>query len=290
VLVPFAAGGPTDSIARLVAGKLSDNTGKQFYIENQAGAGGNVGMGTAARATPDGLTLLCVSSSFVINPSLYRKIPYDPVKDFAPIINAGESPHIFVTHPSVPAKNMNELVALIKAKPGQFSYATAGIGTSPHLSGELLKLTYGLDLTHVPFRGAAPGMQSVAGGHIPIGAVALPAAVALVNAGQVNGLGLTALARFPSVPQVPTLAEQGIKDQEASTLQLFLAPAGTPKPIIDYLYREITKVVNGPGMRDRFIDLGYTAATTPPDEVAKLIPREVARWADVIKAAKVEQE
>jgi tripartite-type tricarboxylate transporter receptor subunit TctC len=154
----------------------------------------------------------------------------------------------------------------------------------------LLKLTFGLELTHVPFRGAGPAMQFVAGGHIPIGAVALPAAVALVNAGQVNGLGLTALARFPSAPQVPTLAEQGITDQEASTLQLFLAPTGTPKPVIDLLYNEIVRVVNSPGMRDRFIELGYVAATDTPDEVAKLIPREVERWARVIKAAKLEME
>ena len=286
-LVPFAAGGPTDVMARLIAAKMSDDLGKQFFVDNQGGAGGNIGMGTAARAAPDGTTVLVVSSSFIINPGLYAKIPYDPYKDFAPITIAGDSPHIFIVHPSVKAKNIKELVDLIKANPGMYNYASPGAGTGPHLSAELLKLTFGLDLTHVPFRGAGPAVQSVTGGHNPIGCVALPPAVQLVKSGQIRGLALTSPARFPSVPDVPTMAEQGIKGQEATTMQAFLVPAGTPKPIVDLLYQEIVKIVNAPGMRERFTELGFTPVVNSPDEFAKEIKVQIEKWTKVIKDAKI---
>jgi tripartite-type tricarboxylate transporter receptor subunit TctC len=287
-LVPFAAGGPTDVMARLIAAKLSENLGKQFFVDNQGGAGGNIGMGAAARSAPDGLTVMVVSSSFVINPGLYSKIPYDPYKDFAPITIAGDSPHVFIVHPSVGVKSMKELVDLIKANPGKYNYASPGAGTGPHLSAELLKLTFGLDLTHVPFRGAGPAVQSVTGGHNPIGCVALPPAVPLINSGQIQGVALTSPARFPSVPNVPTMAEQGIKGQEATTMQAFLVPAATPKPIVDLLYNEIVKVVKAPGMSERFTELGFTPVLNTPDEFAKFIKVEIEKWTKVIKDAKIE--
>jgi tripartite-type tricarboxylate transporter receptor subunit TctC len=287
-LVPFAAGGPTDVMARLIASKLSENLGKQFFVDNQGGAGGNIGMGAAARSQPDGLTVMVVSSSFVINPGLYAKIPYDPFKDFAPITIAGDSPHIFIVHPSVGVKTMKDLIDIIKKNPGKYNYASPGAGTGPHLSAELLKLTYGLDLTHVPFRGAGPAVQSVTGGHNPIGCVALPPAVQLVKGGQILGLALTSPGRFPSVPDVPTMDELGIKGQEATTMQAFLVPAATPKPIVELLYNEIVKVVNGPGMKDRFTELGFTPVLNSPDEFAKLIKVEVEKWTKVIKDAKIE--
>ena len=288
LLVPFAAGGPTDVMARLIAAKLSENLGKQFFVDNQGGAGGNIGMGAAARAAPDGLTVMVVSSSFIINPGLYSKTPYDPFKDFAPITIAGDSPHIFIVHPSVGVKTMKELVDLIKANPGKYNYASPGAGTGPHLSAELLKLTFGLDLTHVPFRGAGPAVQSVTGGHNPIGCVALPPAVQLVKGGQILGLALTSPARFPSVPNVPTMAEQGYKGQEATTMQAFLVPAATPKPVVDFLYKEIVKIVNAPGMKERFTELGFTPVLNSPDEFATFIKVEVAKWTKVIKEAKIE--
>lgn len=288
LLVPFAAGGPTDVMGRLIAAKLSENLGKQFYVDNQGGAGGNIGMGAAARAAPDGLTVMVVSSSFVINPGLYGKIPYDPYKDFEPITIAGDSPHIFIVHPSIPAKSMKDLIALIKANPGKYNYASPGAGTGPHLSAELLKLTFGLDLTHVPFRGAGPAVQSVTGGHNPIGCVALPPAVQLVTGGQILGLALTSPERFPSVPNVPTMAEQGLEGQDATTMQAFLVPAGTPKAIVELLYNEIVKIVNAPGMRERFIELGFTPVINKPEDFAKQIKVEVERWTKVIKDAKIE--
>jgi tripartite-type tricarboxylate transporter receptor subunit TctC len=287
-IVPFAAGGPTDVMARLIAAKLSENIGKQFYVDNQGGAGGNIGMGTAARSNPDGLTVMVVSSSFVINPGLYGKIPYDPYKDFAPITIAGDSPHIFIVHPSLGVKTMKELVALLKANPGKYNYASPGAGTGPHLSAELLKLSFGLDLTHVPFRGAGPAVQSVTGGHNPIGCVALPPAVQLVKGGQILGLSLTSPKRFPSVPDVPTMSEQGFEGQDATTMQAFLVPAATPKPIVDLLYKEIVKIVKAPGMEDRFIELGFTPVLNTPDEFTKQIKVEVEKWTKVIKDAKIE--
>ncbi len=289
LLVPFAAGGPTDVMARLIASKMSEDLGKQFYVDNQGGAGGNIGMGAAARSAPDGLTVLVVSSSFVINPGLYAKIPYDPFKDFVPITVAGDSPHAFIIHPSVPAKNIHELIDLVKKEPGKYNYASPGAGTGPHLSAELLKLTFGLDLTHVPFRGAGPAVQSVLGGFNPIGCVALPPAVQLIKAGQIKCLALTSPGRFPTVPEVPTLAEQGIKGQEATTMQAFLVPAGTPKEIVDLLYKEIVKIVDGPGMKDRFIELGFTPVANTPAEFAALIKTEVERWTKVINDAKLEK-
>jgi tripartite-type tricarboxylate transporter receptor subunit TctC len=290
VLVPFAPGGPSDIMARLIAGKLSENTGKQYYIDNQGGAGGNIGMGTVARATPDGLTIMLCSVSFVVNPSLYKKVPYDACKDFAPIAVVGDCPCVFFVHPSVPAKSITELIGLIKANPGKYSYAHGGIGTLPNLSTELLKLTFNLDLPHVPHRSAGPAVQSVVGGHVPVGCASLPSAKELIMQGQLRGLAVTSPTRFPSTPDIPTMAEMGIRDQEASNWQAVLAPAGTPQPIVDYLWREITKVVNGPGMRERFIELGFTAIDSTPPQVTERIEGDLKKWEKVIREARIEQQ
>ena len=289
LLVPFAAGGPTDVMARLIAGKLSDNLGKQFFVDNQGGAGGNIGMGAAARAAPDGLTVLVVSSSFVVNPGLYAKIPYDPFKDFEAITIAGDSPHIFLAHPSTGAKTMKEFVDLVKANPGKYNYASPGAGTGPHLSAELLKLSYKLDLTHVPFRGAGPAVQSVVGGHNPFACIALPPAVPLVNDKKIIGLGLTSPARFPTVPDVPSLNEVGMTGQEATTMQAFLVPAKTPKEIVDFLHKEIHRIVTAPGMKEKFIELGFSPIANTPAQFTEQIKVEIAKWTKVIDEAKIEK-
>src|SRR4051812_18572671 len=232
IIVPFAPGGPTDVMARLLAQHLADAFGKQFFIENQAGGGGNIGMGNAARAAADGYTILISSSSYVVNPSLYAKIPYDPYKDFIPITNAGVSPNILVVHPDVPAKTVSELVAYIKANPGKVSFASPGAGTTPHLSGELFKLSLGLDLVHVPFGGAGPAIQSTVAGHTPIAFTAMPPATNLVRDGKLRALAVTSKVRAGALPDVPTMAEAGIKDQEADTLQGVFVPAGTLQEIV----------------------------------------------------------
>src|SRR3981189_1004160 len=266
IIVPFAPAGPTDVVARLIASKLSERLGKQFYIENVAGAGGNLGMGQAARATPDGYTVLFVSSSYVVNPSLYAKIPYDPGKDFEPVTVAGDAPNILLVHPSVPAKTVKELVDLIKANPGKYSFASAGTGTTPHLSGELFRLSLGLDLVHVPFGGAGPALQSTVAGHTLIAFTGVPGAAAQVQAGALRALGVTSPQRNSALPDVPTMAQAGVAGPEAETLLCVLVPAGTPKPIIALLHREIVAIVALPDVRQKFAAFGFDALAGAPDQ------------------------
>jgi tripartite-type tricarboxylate transporter receptor subunit TctC len=287
VIVPFAAAGPTDVMARLITQKLSEHLGKPFYVENQPGAGGNIGMANAAKASPDGYTILFVSSSYVVNPSLYAKIPYDPYTDFIPITIAGDSPNVLAVNPSLPVKNVRELVDLIKANPGKYSFASAGTGTTPHLSGELFKLTFGLDLVHVPFNGAGPAVQSTVAGHTPIAFTALPPAAPLVKGGQLRALAVTGKMRSAALPDVPTMEEAGLKGQEADTLQGVLVPAHTPKDITDLLYREIVKIVHEPDVKEKFAALGFDPVANSPEEFTAQIKVEIAKWGRVIKDANI---
>jgi tripartite-type tricarboxylate transporter receptor subunit TctC len=290
IIVAFAPGGPTDVMARLLAQQLSEDLGKQFFVENQPGAGGNTGMGNAARAAPDGYTILITSSSYVVNPSLSARVSYDPYKDFIPISNVGVSPNILVANPTVPVNSVSELIAYIKANPGKISYASPGAGTTPHLSGELFRLTLGLDLVHVPFSGAGPAIQSTVAGHTPIAFVAMPPATALVKDGKLRGLAVTSKARAPALPDVPTLAEAGVKDQEADTFQGVFVPAGTPQPIVDLLQREMVTIVGRSAMRARFAELGFEPVASSSDEFAAQIRVEIAKWGKVIKDAGIKAE
>src|SRR5881628_2226217 len=206
VVVGFPAGGPTDVIARLVAQGLSDSLGQQFYVENVGGAGGNTASGQVARATPDGYTIMAISTGFMVNPSLYAKVPYDPIKDFAPVSLVAASPNVVVVNPQVPANTLPELVELIRQNPGKYSYAGPGVGSTPHLGGELFRLTFKLDLVHIPFSGAAPAVQATIGGHTPIAFTALPSSLSAIQAGQVRAIGIAATERAPQVPDVPTFA------------------------------------------------------------------------------------
>jgi len=289
-LVPFAPGGPTDVSARLLATHLSQNLGQQFYIENQGGAGSNLGMGTAARSTPDGYTVLFVSTSFIVNPSLFAKIPYDPYKDFVPVMLAATSPNILTIHPSLPAHNVQELIAHIKAHPGEMSFASAGLGTSAHLSGELFKLSQKLDLVHVPFAGSAPAIQSALGGHTPIAFTVITPAVPQVKSGKLRGLAVTTPKRSPALPDVPTLAEAGLHDQEADTMQGILVPSGTPKPVIDLLHREIVKIMERPDVKETLVALGFEAVASTPEEFAERIKLEIPKWGKVIRDANIKTE
>jgi tripartite-type tricarboxylate transporter receptor subunit TctC len=290
IIVPFAPAGPTDVVARLVAQKLSERLGKQFYIENVTGAGGNTGMGQAARAAADGYTILFVSSSFVVNPSLYPKVPYDPYKDFAPVTVVGDAPNALLVNPTVPAKTVRELIDYIKANPGKISYGSAGTGTTPHLSGELFRLTLGLDIVHVPFSGAGPAIQALAGDHTPMAFTSLPPAIPLVTEGKVRALAVSAAKRVAALPNVPTLAEAGLPDQEADTMQAVLVPAGTPRPIVDLLNREIKAIVALPDIKERFETLGLDPVANTPEEFAAQIKVEIAKWAKVIHGANIKME
>jgi tripartite-type tricarboxylate transporter receptor subunit TctC len=290
IIVPFAPAGPTDVVARLIAQKLSERLGRQFYIENVTGAGGNTGMGQAARAAPDGYTMLFASSSYVVNPSLYPKIPYDPYKDFAPVTVAGDAPNILLVNPSIPAKTVRELIDYIKVNPGKISYASAGTGTTPHLSGELFRLSQKLDIVHVPFGGAGPAIQSLAGDHTPMAFTSLPPAIPLIKDGKIRALAVSAAKRVAALPDVPTLAEAGLPDQEADTMQAVFVPAGTPRPVIDLLYREIKAIVALPDIRERFEVLGLDPVANTPEEFATQIKVEVEKWGKVIRGANIKMD
>ena len=290
VVVGFPAGGPTDVIARLVSQSLSESLGQQFYIENLGGAGGNIASGQVARATPDGYTIMAISTGFMVNPSLYAKVPYDPIKDFSPVTLVAVSPNVVVVNPSVPAKTLPELVQLIRDNPGKYSYAGPGVGSTPHLGGELFRLTYKLDLVHVPFTGATPAVQATIGGHTPIAFTALPSSLAAIQAGQVRAIGIASTERSPEIPDVPTFAEQGVKDQEADTLTGIVAPAGTPKEIVDLLARETAKAVARPDFREKLAKLGFTPVANTPDEFAARIKLELDKWGKVVRAANLRIE
>jgi tripartite-type tricarboxylate transporter receptor subunit TctC len=289
VVVPFAPAGPTDVMARLIAQKLGENLGQQFYVENQPGAGGNLGMAAAAKAAGDGYTIVVVSSSFTVNPSLYAKNPYDAFKDFAPVTLAAASPNILTVHPSVQAKTVKELVDLVKASPGKFSYANPGVGTTPHLAGELFKLSLKLDIATVPFGGAGPAVQSVVAGHTPIAFTALPPTAPQVKEGKLRGLAVTSAKRSAALSDVPTLAEAGMSDQESETMQGLLLPASAPKELVAFLNREIARVMALPDVKEKCAALGFDVVANTPEQFAAYIKADVAKWDKVIKEAKIPQ-
>jgi tripartite-type tricarboxylate transporter receptor subunit TctC len=290
VIVPFPAGGPTDVVARLIGQKLSEKLGQQFVIENQGGAAGNLGMSAAAKAPGDGYTILFVSSSYVVNPSLYAKVPYDPDKDFIPITKAGAAPHALLVHPDMPVKSVQELVDLIKANPGKYTIASPGLGTTPSLSIELFRQTFKLDdLVVVPFQGGAPAIQSVVAGHTPISFQAIPPATQLVLDGKLRALAVTAAKRSSVLPDVPTLAELGIAGQEAETMQGILVPAGTPKEIAALLEREITAIIATPDVKAKLLATGIEPEGTTSAAFAAYIKAEIAKWKKVILAAHIQQ-
>jgi tripartite-type tricarboxylate transporter receptor subunit TctC len=290
IIVPFAAGGPPDVISRIVAQKLSERWGQQVYVENHPGAGGNTGTATAARATADGYTLYMMSTGFMVNPSLYAKVPYDPIKDFAPVTLAAASPNILFVHPAVPAHSARELIDLIKSNPGKYSYAQPSTGSTPHLSGELLKLQYGLDLVTVPFNGASLAVNSTLAGHTPIAFTALPPAIANIKEGNLRGLAVTAMKRSAALPDVPTMAEAGIPDQEAETINGLLAPAGTPDDIIARISRDTVAALSMPDVRERLAALGFEPAVSTAAEFGARIKSEIAKWDKVVRAAHIRIE
>jgi tripartite-type tricarboxylate transporter receptor subunit TctC len=285
MLIGFAAGGPTDVIARIVAQKLSASLGQQFFVEDRPGAGGNLANAEAAKAAPDGYTIAVVSTGFMVNMSLYAKVPYDAVKDFAPITMVAYSPNVLVVNPSLPAKNIKELIELIKANPNKYSFAGPGIGSTPHLSGELFKLKFGLDMVHVPFPGAPPAISSTIAGHTQIAFTALPPALGNIQSGQLRALALLAVKRSAEIPDVPTMQEAGYPDQEADTLTGVLVPASTPKAIIALLHDEIAKAVAQPDVREHLLKLGFVPVANSPEEFGERIKSEIAKWGKVVHDA-----
>jgi tripartite-type tricarboxylate transporter receptor subunit TctC len=285
LIVPFAAGGPTDVIARMVAERLSEAWGQQLYVENMPGAGGNLGVETGARATPDGYTIVVVSTGFIINPSMYSKIGYDPVKDFAPISLVAASPNVITVHPSLPAKDLKELIALIKGSPGKYSFAQPATGSTPHLAGELFKQTYSLDLVTVPFNGAPLAINSTLGNHTPIAFTALPPAIGNVKDGSLRGIAILAKQRVAALPDLPTNVEEGVPGLESDTLTGIVAPAGTPQTIIDKWHAAIVQMAADPQTKKKLDALGFVPVAGSPNEFAERIKSEMARWDKVVKTA-----
>jgi tripartite-type tricarboxylate transporter receptor subunit TctC len=287
VIVPFPAGGVTDIATRMIAQKLSEKLGQQFYVENVGGAGGNIGMAQAAHAAGDGYTMLFASSSIVVNPSLYTKMPFDAEKDLIPVTKAGGSPNSWLVNPSFPAKTMKELVDLFKKEPGKYSVGSPGTGTTPSLSIEMLKHDLGVQFVTVPFKGGGPMTQSLLGGFTPIACGAIGNSVPLIKDGKIRALAITTKKKLDTLPDVPTLESAGIKDEEAETMTGVFVPAGTPKPIVDLLQKEIAAIVNTPDIKAKLLDYGIIPEGNSPAEFAAYVKTEIAKWAKVIKVANV---
>jgi tripartite-type tricarboxylate transporter receptor subunit TctC len=290
VIVPYAPGGPTDILARLIAQKLSEHFGKQFYVENIGGAGGNVGMGQGAKAAPDGYTMLVAGTPMVINPTLYERVPFDPYKDFDPVTLAVTSPDMLSVNPSLPVQSVKDLVALIKAHPGKYNFASPGTGTPGHLVGELFRLSLGLDLVHIPFNSAGLAIGSTVAGHTPIAFTTPPPVVPQVKEGKLRALAVASKTRLQALPEVPTMAEAGYPDIEGEAWFAVIVPARTPKEIIALLHGEIVKIIALPDMKERMATLGFDPIGSAPEECAAQFRTEAAKWAKVIREAGVKAQ
>jgi len=286
VVVPFSAGGPTDIVGRVIAQKLSELFNQQFFVENKVGAGGNIGADVVAKSPADGYTLLVATvSTHAINPGLYSKMPYDPVKDFAPIAQVGVTPTMLGVHPSIPATDIKGLIALVKANPGKYTYGSSGLGSILHLCGEQFKaLAGGLDIQHVPYRGSNPMMGDLVAGQISMAFDATPTALPQAQAGAIHALGAGMAERMRVMPDLPTLQEQGLKGFECYTWNAILAPAGTPQPVIDKLARAIKTALDDPSVFKRLQEAGVDPTLgRGPKETAAFIAAELAKWAPIIK-------
>jgi tripartite-type tricarboxylate transporter receptor subunit TctC len=290
MIVPFAPGGQTDTIARLLAQKLSEG-GTQFYVENVPGAGGNIGIGRAAHAAADGYTLLVIDQiNYAVNPSLYDKVPYDPARDFEPIGFAATTTQVLTVTPSLPVQSVTELVGLIKANPGKYSYASAGVGSPSHLTSELFRVSLGLELVHVPFNGAGPAALSTVGGHTPIAFGSPASTVALLSDGKLRALAVATKTRLAALPNVQTMAEAGFPDIVCDARLGVFSPTGTPASVVSLLNREIAKIVALPEVIERLATLGFEPFATTPEQSAALIKTEGKKWVKVIRDARIRAE
>ena len=283
-VVPFAPGGTTDILARTIGEKLTTALGQPVIVENRPGAGGALGAEFTAKAPPDGYTIMGGTiSTHAINASLYKNLPYDPVKDFAPITLIVRVPNMLVVNPDISAKNVGELIALMKANPGKYSFASSGNGTSQHLSGELFKSMAGVDMQHIPYKGSPPALQDVVGGQVSMTFDNITTAWPLAKGGKLRALAVTTAKRSAIAPEVPTLAESGLAGYEVGSWQGVFAPAGTPPAIVQRLNAEIVKIINMPDVKEKLVGLGAEPVGNTPEEFGALVKSEVAKWADVVK-------
>jgi tripartite-type tricarboxylate transporter receptor subunit TctC len=289
VIVPVAAGGPVDVITRTIVQQLFERWGGQFHVENIPTGAGNVATGMTAKAPADGYTVMTVTTALVINPSLYTSLPYDPVKDFAPITLVGASPHVLVAHPALPAANVKELVSLVKGSPGKYSYASPGTGQSGQLAGEMFRLACELDLAHVPFNGATPAITSTIAGHTQIAFMSLAAAAGSIKGGSLRALAVTSVKRSEVFPDIPTMTEAGIPDQQSAFWQGMVFPAGTPKDITDRWNRDIVKAVASSDMSKRLAAMSFEPVANSPEEFSALIKAEIPKWRKIVDGANIKK-
>ncbi len=290
MVVPFAAGGSTDVVARILAQKMSDDLGQQVIVQNVAGAGGNLGADNVARADPDGYTILMGTvATHALNPLILKSTPYDPEKDFAPISLLVLVPNVLVVNPELPAKTVAELIALLKSKPGTFSYASSGNGTPLHLSGELFKAMAGVDMEHIPYKGSGPALNDVLGNQVPIMFDNLPSSSGHIKSGTLRALAVTTKERAPSFPDVPTLAET-VPGYETYTWNALFAPAGTPTDVIARLNLSASKALADPDVAKRMVEFSAVVIASTPDQLAAHVKAEIAKWTPVVRDAKIELE
>jgi tripartite-type tricarboxylate transporter receptor subunit TctC len=290
MVVGFTPGGGTDIMARLIASKLPEVLGQPVVVENRPGAATNIANEMVARSAPDGYTLLVATSVVAINMALYKKLPYDTVRDFAPVSLFAESPNVVVVSNKVAARTLQELVALARARPGVLNYSSAGSGTSQHMSGELLKLRTGTDIVHVPFKGTAPSLTAVMGGDVDISFANIPAIIQHVRAGRLRPLALSGDRRSELMPEVPTVAEAGVPGGTVGVWYGVLAPAATPREIVDTLATAIVKIAHSPDMKQRLVEQGAEAVGSTPEAFGKLLREEVVRWTEVVNAAGIKAD
>ncbi len=289
-ILPFPAGGPTDILGRLLGQKLTDQLGQPVVPENRPGAGGNVGAEVAAKAPPDGYTIVLCAPSLAISPSLYQKLNYDPARDFAPISLVAQIPNVLLVHPSVPAKSLKELVQLARANPGKLNFGSGGLGTSNHLGSEMLKGLAKIDIVHVPYKGSNMAMLGMIGGEVDMVVIGIPPTLPQIQAGKVRALAVLSAERVPSLPGVPTAKEAGIANYEVTTWYGILVPAGTPRDIVGRLHAGLARVVGMADTRDRMQYAGFEPLSSTPEQFAEFIKTETVRWAKVIKDANVKVE
>jgi tripartite-type tricarboxylate transporter receptor subunit TctC len=289
-IVPFPPGGAADIVSRTVGGKLTAAWGQQVVIDNRPGAGGNIAAELVAKAIPDGYTVIIVPATHTTNPTLYARLPYDPVKDFAPVTLVSSSPLVLVVHPAVPASSVRELIALAKARPGQLNYASSGIGVSAHLAAELFKFTVGVDIVHIPYKGQPPAMIDLLSGQVQLMFANMPVALPQIKAGKLRPLAVTTLKRTPNLPGLPTVAETGLPGFEVNQWSGLLVPAGTPRSVISKLHGEIARTLQLPDVRESFVNQGFEPVGNTPGEFAAYISAEIAKWAKLIRDAGIRAE
>jgi tripartite-type tricarboxylate transporter receptor subunit TctC len=286
LIVPFAAGGNTDVMGRIVAAKLSETLGQQMVVENRTGAGTVVGTDMVAKAPADGYTLLFTTVAHAVNPGLYKKLPFDPVADFQPVALVAQVPLVIVVNPTLPVTDLKGLIALLKANPGKYSYGSAGNGSALHLGPELFKAVAGVDIVHVPYRGAAPALNDLLSGQLAMMTDAVSTSAQYVRAGTLRALAVTTPQRASILPEVPTAAEAGLRGYEAYTWVAFFAPAGTPRPIVDRLVQDAHKAVAEPAVRQRLVELGGEIVTdSTPESLAVFLRAEMAKWIPLVEAS-----